>query len=137
MLKREIYGLITAAGLGKRFGALTKRTNKCLLHVEGKPLVVYIVEKFKKVGIKDIYVTSGYQNAVVEKYLKSSTKVIYNPFYRVSGILGSFWEARHAMAGKAFLFTTSDHFFHPSVLQNLLKKHGDIKRSGFKLAKQN
>src|SRR3990167_7880339 len=105
-----IKALITAAGLGKRFGILTKRTNKCLLHVEGKPLIVHVVEKFKKAGVKDIYVTSGYQNAVVEKHLKSSAKVIYNPFYQVSGILGSFWEARHAMAGKAFLFTTSDHF---------------------------
>lgn len=123
----DVKALITAAGLGKRFGALTKRTNKCLLHVDGKPLIVHIVEKFKKAGIKDLYVTSGYQNTVVERHLKSSAKVIYNPFYRVSGILGSFWEARHVLSGRAFVFTTSDHFFHPSVLQNLMKKDGDIK----------
>ena len=123
----DVKALITAAGLGKRFGVLTKRTNKCLLHVDGKPLIVHIVEKFKKVGIKDIYVVSGYQNSPVEKHLKSGVKVLYNPFYRVSGILGSFWEARHIIEGKAFLFTTSDHFFHPSVLQNLIRKRSDIR----------
>lgn len=123
----DVKALITAAGLGKRFGALTKRTNKCLLRVDGKPIIVHIVEKFKRAGIKDIYVVCGYQNPSVEKHLKTRVRALYNPFYRVSGILGSFWEARHVIEGKAFLFTTSDHFFHPSVLQNLISKRTDIR----------
>lgn len=117
----KVKAFITAAGVGRRFGALTRQTNKCLLHVEGKPLLTHILDKLEAAGIRETVLVTGYQNRAVRKCAGRRARAIFNPFYRVSGILASFWAARSELDGKAFLFTTSDHFFHPSVLRSCLR----------------
>lgn len=128
---KGVKALITAAGLGTRFGALTRRTNKALLKVEGKPLILHIVEKLWAQGVRDIVVVTGYQSEQVRRALPSPrggrVRTVFNPFYPVSGILGSFWAARPALDGRPFLFTTSDHFFHPSVLAACLGGKGEVR----------
>lgn len=124
--KNNIKGLITAAGLGKRFGAITKRTNKGLLTVGHKPLLLDSLEKMKSEGIHDILVVCGYQSEILRKKVDPHAKTLLNPFYRVSGILGSFWMARSYLEGSPFLFTTSDHFFRQSVLTDCLRSREDV-----------
>ncbi|MFZ5803169.1 MAG: NTP transferase domain-containing protein [Candidatus Omnitrophota bacterium] len=117
--------LITAAGMGKRFGALTRRTNKCLLTVAGQPLLRGILANFHSAHCGPIYLVTGYQARQVESSVKALVKPIYNPFFAVSGILGSFWAARNALAGHPFIFTTSDHFFSKPLIRACLRKtHG-------------
>jgi len=50
----KVKALITAAGVGKRLGALTTSKNKALLHVEKKALITHIVEKLRAKGIRSI-----------------------------------------------------------------------------------
>lgn len=123
----KLKALITAAGIGKRLGALTASKNKALLHVGKKALITHIVEKLRARGIRDIRVVTGFQAGQVEKALGRDARAVFNPFYRVSGILASFWQARAALDGHAFVFTTSDHFFHPSVLADCLKPGADVR----------
>ncbi len=123
----EMRALITAAGMGKRFGVLTRKTNKSLFHVDGRSLIEHLLMRLKVAGIRKIYVVTGHQHALLKKHVAASASVFYNPFYRVSGILGSFWAAREALDGKPFLFTTSDHFFHPAVLRDCLGKKADLR----------
>jgi choline kinase len=123
----KVKAFVTAAGMGKRFGALTRATNKCLMRVEGKPLIAHILDKLERAGVPETVVVTGYQNHAVERCLGRRAKALFNPFYRVSGILASFWEARPSLAGKPFLFTTSDHFFHPSVLRDCLRGGADVR----------
>src|SRR3989338_3210538 len=98
----KVKALITAAGMGRRFGALTRRTNKCLLKVEGKPLVCHILDKLRARRVTEVYLISGYGSRDVERVVDGRASVVFNPFYRVSGILGSFWAARPHLDGKAF-----------------------------------
>ena len=106
---------------------MTKRLHKSLIKIEDEPLILRICDQLKQAGLKDILVISGYQNRNIEKVVRAKARVVFNPFYRVSGILGSFWEARHYLFGKPFLFTTADHFFHPSVLTGCLGGKSDIR----------
>ena len=121
----KVKTLITAAGLGKRLGFLTRNMNKGLLKVSGRPLILDILEKLNAEGLNDIFIVTGYQAEHLRKHIDSEAKTLFNPFFRVSGILGSFWAARSFLEGENFLFTTTDHFFHPSVLKGCLCHHSN------------
>lgn len=52
--------MILAAGLGNRMRPLTLYTPKPLLEVGGKPLIVWHIEKLKKVGVTEIVINSAW-----------------------------------------------------------------------------
>lgn len=52
-------GVILAGGTGSRLYPLTKITNKHLLPVYKKPMILYPIESLIKAGIKDIMIISG------------------------------------------------------------------------------
>ena len=53
-------GLILAGGKGTRLRPTTKVTNKHLLLVYDKPLIMYAIETLRENGIKDILLTLSY-----------------------------------------------------------------------------
>ena len=55
----KIKGVILAGGTGSRLYPLTKVTNKHLLPVYNKPMILYPLETLKSLGIDDIYIVSG------------------------------------------------------------------------------
>ena len=55
-------GIILAGGTGSRLYPLTKVTNKHLLPVGRKPMILHPVEKFIKAGIKEIMVVTGVEH---------------------------------------------------------------------------
>ncbi|MBJ9984979.1 nucleotidyltransferase family protein [Acinetobacter sp. S40] len=52
--------MILAAGLGNRMRPLTLHTPKPLLQVGGKPLIVWHIEKLKKIGVTEIVINSAW-----------------------------------------------------------------------------
>jgi glucose-1-phosphate thymidylyltransferase len=57
-----VKGVVLAGGLGTRLYPLTKITNKHLLPVYNKPMVMYPVECLVHAGIKDILIVTGGNN---------------------------------------------------------------------------
>lgn len=55
-------GVVLAGGLGTRLYPLTKITNKHLLPVYDKPMIVYPVECLVKAGITDVLIVTGGNN---------------------------------------------------------------------------
>jgi glucose-1-phosphate thymidylyltransferase len=55
-------GVVLAGGLGTRLYPLTKITNKHLLPVYNKPMIMYPIECLVKAGIKNILVVTGGNN---------------------------------------------------------------------------
>ncbi len=60
---KKIRGVILAGGLGTRLHPLTKITNKHLLPVYDKPMILYPLETFKRSGITDILIVTGREHA--------------------------------------------------------------------------
>ena len=56
-------GIILAGGLGTRLQPLTQITNKHLLPVYNKPMILYPLETLKKSGITDIMIVTGREHA--------------------------------------------------------------------------
>lgn len=54
-----IKGVILAGGLGTRLGLLTRVTNKHLLNVYNKPMILFPLQKLLDAGIKEILIVSG------------------------------------------------------------------------------
>ncbi len=58
-MNEKIKGIVLAGGTGSRLYPLTKITNKHLLPVYKKPMVLYPVETLKSLGIDEITLVSG------------------------------------------------------------------------------
>ncbi|MFW2001546.1 N-acetylmuramate alpha-1-phosphate uridylyltransferase MurU [Acinetobacter ursingii] len=52
--------MILAAGLGNRMRPLTLHTPKPLLQVGGKPLIIWHIEKLKKIGVTEIVINTAW-----------------------------------------------------------------------------
>lgn len=61
--RKKIKGVILAGGLGTRLSPLTKITNKHLLPVYDKPMILYPLETLKRSGATDIMVVTGREYA--------------------------------------------------------------------------
>jgi len=63
MKEQKIKGVILAGGMGTRLHPLTKITNKHLLPVYDKPMILYGIETFKRSGITEIMIVVGREHA--------------------------------------------------------------------------
>lgn len=61
--RKKIKGVILAGGLGTRLYPLTKITNKHLLPVYDKPMILYPIETLKKSGVTEIMIVCGREHA--------------------------------------------------------------------------
>ena len=59
--------LILCGGLGKRLKPITDETPKPLLKVLGKPVIEYQLDFFKRLGIDDIILCTGYKSDMFKK----------------------------------------------------------------------
>lgn len=121
-----MIGLIPAAGLGSRMGALTRRTHKGLLEVGGASILDRAIASFRGVGIRDIVLVTGHASDRLEARFGGHVRFVRNPDYRTMGILSSFHAARPLIGESPFLFTTADHCFARSLLSRLVDSPGDV-----------
>lgn len=64
--------LLLAAGLGTRLRPVTRTIPKCLVPINGKPLLEYWLENLSKAGIEEFLVNTSYLSNEVEKYVERS-----------------------------------------------------------------
>ena len=60
---KSLKGIVLAGGLGTRLRPLTRITNKHLLPVYDRPMIFYPIQTLVDVGIRDILVVTGGNNA--------------------------------------------------------------------------
>ena len=63
--------LLLAAGLGSRLRPLTDYWPKCLIPIQGRPLLEYWLEKLKRAGIDRVMINLHHHYQIVEKYIDS------------------------------------------------------------------
>src|SRR4051794_37683916 len=64
-----VKALILAAGLGTRLGSLTTTLPKCMLQIDGQPLLERLVRWLNRHGVEEIAVNLHYRPEVITSHL--------------------------------------------------------------------
>jgi len=116
--------LILAAGMGTRLRPLTDKIPKCLVPVNGVPIIAKQIENLIDNGIREIYIVSGYKSDILESVLKGSypfVNIVLNANYGETNNMYSAYLTRDVLYGNEFILMNGDVFFDESVISELLK----------------
>lgn len=117
--------LLLAAGTGSRLSPLTDSTPKCLVEVNGSPILERLIRSLRSHGFKRLVVVVGHLSEVIQDHLGSryaDIEITYvaSPRYKTTNNIYSLW-----LAGKVidepFLLIESDLVFHPEMLKPMLQ----------------
>lgn len=105
--------LLLSAGLGKRLRPFTFDTPKCLMPVQGKPLLEHWLELIFQAGISSVLVNLHYLHEKVIEYLKKSrfnnmVTTVYED--ELLGTAGTLLENRNFFGNEQILLAHADNF---------------------------
>jgi len=122
--------LILSGGMGKRLRPFTLETPKPLIPVLNKPVLDYQLDFFKRHGINDVILCTGYKhNVFKEKYPDLIHSVEKSPL----GTAGAIKNAQKHITGD-FIVTNGDNIFSFNF-QKMQKKFFDVRNPTLALAK--
>ena len=114
--------IIIAAGIGSRLGDLTKDLPKPLIDVNGKSILERQIELFKKFGINEIFIVTGYKN---DKIKFNDVNYVYNSEYQQTEQIGSLMKARNEIS-EDVIISFGDILFEEKILEELLENKDDF-----------
>lgn len=99
----DIKAVVLAGGLGTRLYPLTRKTAKCMLPVNGKPLLEHIIQYLASYGFREIIVTVGNKRQQTMKHFgdgsKFGVKLHYSVESKALGTAGSLKNAERLITG--------------------------------------
>ena len=114
--------VIIAAGIGSRLGHLTEKIPKPLIVVNGESIIQRQINSYRRVGVDDILIITGYQN---EKFNFKNVEYVYNPDYAEVEQGYSLLAARKQINDDVII-SFGDIIFEDKILEQILKIKNDI-----------
>lgn len=116
--------IILSAGQGSRLLPMTAARPKCMLAIQGRPLIEWQLEALESCGVTEVTVVTGFGARQVEEHLakrKGAARITtcFNPFFELADNLISCWLVRGAMT-EDFVLLNGDTLFESAVLERLL-----------------
>jgi len=88
--------LILAAGMGRRMGDAASARPKCLIDIDGEPVIGRLLRQIRSHdAAADIHVVLGYRHEMILPVIDGCRPVV-NPFFDITGINASLWFARES-----------------------------------------
>ena len=115
-------GIVLAATRGSALGPLTEDKPKCMVEVQGQPLLRRLTRTLRQTGIRDVAVVRGYAKEAVD--LPNLT-YIDNDAYETTGEAASLATAIDRLTGDTVI-AYGDIMFRRYILDALLDVDGDI-----------
>jgi len=109
--------IIVAAGRGRRLGENTAEIPKCMVRVNGRPILHWQLRAFAAAGIRDVVIVRGYQGDRIDPG-EFPVRFVDNPEWERNNILASLMYARSEFSG-GFYFSYCDIVYPPSVVARL------------------
>ena len=114
--------IIIAAGIGSRLGNLTKNLPKPLIDVNGKSIIERQISSFRKVGINEITIVTGYKK---NKFIFKNINYVFNPKYEEVEQAFSLMVARKQIFGDVII-SFGDIIFEDKIIEQILNTKNDI-----------
>ncbi|SHK26691.1 aminotransferase class I/II-fold pyridoxal phosphate-dependent enzyme [Fibrobacter sp. UWB12] len=120
-----MQAVILAAGMGKRLGEYTKNNTKCMVPVNGTPLIDRTLNQLSKLGLTRVVIVVGYEGKKLMDYLgteRNGLKIEYvnNPIYDKTNNIYSLALAKEQLQEDDSLLIESDLIFDDGMFNLLL-----------------
>jgi len=123
-----MQAIILAAGMGKRLKELTKDQTKCMVKVNGIPLIERMLSQLDRLNLSGIVVVVGYEAEKLISFINSlsvHTPIMYvrNDVYDKTNNIYSLYLARRYLEKEDTLLLESDLIFSDGALHKLVSNH--------------
>jgi glucose-1-phosphate thymidylyltransferase len=109
-----VKGVVLAGGTGSRLDPLTRITNKHLLPVHDRPMVLYAIEALREAGVDELMIVTGGQH--VEDFRRLlGEEFAYGNQERAGGIAEALGLARDFIGGDSVVVMLADNVFRGSI----------------------
>lgn len=116
--------IILAAGQGTRLRPLTDNRPKCMVELEGKPLLEHQLKVLRGANIEDIHVVGGYR---AEWLQRSDITLHINERFTQTNMVATLFAAETTMDGREDLIIAyGDIVYEPRVLNALLECNAPV-----------
>jgi histidinol-phosphate/aromatic aminotransferase/cobyric acid decarboxylase-like protein/CTP:phosphocholine cytidylyltransferase-like protein len=120
-----MQALILAAGMGKRLGEYTRNNTKCMVPVNGTPLIDRVMKQLSRLDINRVVIVVGYEGEKLMAYLgneKNGLRIEYvnNPVYDKTNNIYSLSLAKDKLQEDDTLLIESDLIFDDNMLPLLV-----------------
>jgi len=117
-----LNAIILAAGEGKRLGHLTKNKPKCMVNLFGKTMLEWQVSVFKKCGISDITVVTGYKAEMIDL---PNLEFFHNKNFETTNMVESLFCALKKL-NESTIVSYGDIIFGKNVLNSLIESENNF-----------
>jgi dTDP-glucose pyrophosphorylase len=125
-LKLDVPVIIMAGGKGTRLEPFTRVLPKPLIPIGEKTILETIIERFRKQGIKNFYLTLNYKGEMIEAYFKSIKKDFNLKYLWETNFLGTAGSLRLAASYiKDFFIVSNCDVLVDVNIEDILKLHKD------------
>src|ERR1700704_1616293 len=120
-------GVVLAGGTGSRLDPLTRITNKHLLPVYDRPMVMYAIDALEEAGVTELMVVTGGEHVDDFRRLLGDGPA-YGNQYRPGGIAEALGLAREFIGDDRLVVMLADNIFGGSISETIhnfqLQAHG-------------
>ena len=121
-----MQAIILAAGMGKRLGELTQGNTKCMVKVNGVPLIDRMLGQLGRLNLSRIIVVVGYKGDNLKQHIETTffgTPVVFveNPIFDKTNNIYSLALAKDWLVKEETILLESDLIVEDAVLEKIIK----------------
>lgn len=125
-----MQAIILAAGMGRRLKELTRDNTKCMVQVNGVPLIDRMLHQIEKQRLSRIVIVVGYEGQklidhIVELDIETPIIYVNNPIYDKTNNIYSLFLAKEFLCQEDTLLFESDLIIEDSIIDALVQDPRD------------
>ena len=121
-----MQAIILAAGMGRRLGELTSHNTKCMVSVNGTPLIDRLLTQLSRLGLRRVVIVVGYEGQRLRSHIGSRydgrlvIEYVENPVYDKTNNIHSLALAARQLQEDDTLLIESDLIFEDGMFDLIL-----------------